>query len=330
MRTALLVLAAGCATDPVDPIEDPGKGDVTDTDQDADGVPDVLEDEIMAKFGPELRLAPDAEDWTRPANVEWYLERVTMRFDQSGCPDDGILDAGKVTFDNIHAQHQFKKRSGTGLCRRSDNAEDERFSNRKHLEFFLQATDDDETHPGIAPERSSEWLAYIQVRTSGYPGAAYDLQVWYFFPFNDFVASVNHEADWEHMTVSVSAELELVSVFYATHNDGHRIDDFTKLQFVDDTHVVGYVADGSHATYEKAGAFSVAPEIDDNTYEGGPAWRTWENFKNLGQRDHVLNGQSWASYGGRWGEIGTVDDTSGPPGPMFNGNWDTKNEYPKP
>ena len=323
MRPAIaLLLLVGCATDPAaepPPVTDP-------TDDDEDGIADQLEDQLMLRFGPELRLAPDDKDWTRPANVDWYLERVTLRFDQSGCPDDDVLDRGAITLANLEAQRQFKKQAGTGLCRRSDNPDDERFSNKKHLEFFLQATDDGETHPGIPPERSAEWRAYTQVRPSKYPGAAYDLQVWYFFPFNDNIALANHEADWEHMTLSISESQELVSVFYATHGDGHRIDDLAQLQFVEDTHVVGYIADGSHATYEKAGDHP-GPAVDDHAYEGGPVWHTWTNFKNLGQIGHVLNDQTWARYGGRWGEVGQTDITSGPPGPMFNSKWDTEREY---
>jgi hypothetical protein len=41
----------------------------------------------------------------------------------------------------------------------------------------------------------------------------------------------------------------------------------------------------------------------------------------------VLNDQDWVRYGGRWGEVGNASFTSGPPGPMFNGKWDTANEY---
>lgn len=319
-------MVIGCATPSSPPVVDP-------TDGDEDGVPDQVEGQIMERFGPELRLAPDDEDWTRPANVEWYLDRVRMRFDHAGCPDDDILDTGTITFDNIHAQRHFTKASGTGLCRHNDGPDDERFSNQKHLEFFLQATDDASVHPGIPPSRSDEWRSYIQVRPSGYVSpsngpAAYDLQVWYFFPYNDNIGSANHEADWEHMTISVSEDLELVSVFFATHNDGHRIDDFAQLQFVEDTHVVGYVADGSHATYEKAGDHP-GPVVDDHAYEGGPRWQSWKNFANLGQSGKHVGDQMWSRYGGRWGEVGATDITSGPPGPMFNGKWDTTNEYPR-
>src|SRR5205085_4610516 len=190
-----------------------------------------------------------------------------------------------------------------------------RVSNKKHLEFFLQPTDDDAVHPGIPVAHKNEWRVYTQVRKSSYvrgdgKAAAYDLQVWTFFPYNDFIASANHEADWEHVTISIAEDLTFVSAFYATHNTGIRVDDPAAIQWAG-THLVGYVADGSHATYPTVGAQSTGvPGADDHTYANGPVWNTWENFKNLGQVGHVLNDQTWATYGGRWGEVGNLDDTS--------------------
>lgn len=334
-----LVLLAACSTSA--PSTDPPGGDddvtppfeVTDpTDADEDGIPEQREDHLMAVFGPVLHLAPDNEDWTRPANVDWYLPQVHMRFDHAGCPDDGVLDLGKVTFANISTQQHATKAGGTGLCQHTSDMRD---SSKKALEFFLQPTDDDAVHPGIPPARASEWRVYTQVRKSSYVRAsdgkvaAWDLQVWTFFPYNDFIASANHEADWEHVTISIAEDETFVSAFYATHNTGLRVDDPAAIEW-SGTHLVGYVADGSHATYPTVGAQSTGvPGADDHTYDNGPVWNTWENFANLGAIGHVLNGQTWAQYGGRWGEVGNLDETSGPPGPMFNGKWNTTTEYPK-
>jgi hypothetical protein len=336
-RFAVVAVLVGCGTTP--PMPDPGPGDdeppfepTDSTDSDADGIADELEDHLMTVFGPELRLAPDNIDWTRPANVDWYLPQVHMRFDHAGCPDDTVIDFGKVTPAIIATQQHYTKASGTGLCQHNDGANDLRFSNQKHLEFFLQPTDDAAVHPGIPPARKAEWRTYIQARKSGYTRAdgkvaAYDLQIWYFFPYNDFIASANHEADWEHITLSIASDLTFVSAFFATHNTGLRVDDPSQLEWTD-THVVGYIADGSHATYPTEGTQSTGvPLADDHTYGNGPRWSSWQNFVNLGQLGHVMNDQTWAEYGGRWGEVGMIDETSGPPGPMFNGKWDTKNEY---
>lgn len=328
------VVLGGCGGAAPDPGIDTPPPEITDpTDADEDGIPEQLEDHLMTVFGPELRLAPDDIDWTRPASVDWYLSRVQMRFDHAGCPDDGVIALGAVTADNIHDQQHYTKASGTGLCQHNDGAADLRRSREHHLEFFLQPADADTVHAGIPPADAAQWRAYTQVRPSGYvradgKAAAYDLQVWYFFPYNDFVSVANHEADWEHLTISVAEDLSFVSVFFASHNTGHRFDDPAELAWSDDTHVVGYVADGSHATYATAGTHAAGFGFDDHTYDGGPVWRTWDGFVNLGQIDRVLDDQQWARYGGRWGEVGELAATSGPPGPMFNGKWDPANEYP--
>src|SRR5688572_7923317 len=99
VRALALIALVGCAS-PAGEVDEPEMLDPTD--DDADGIPDALEDRLMQRFGPELRLPPDAIDWTRPANVDWYLPQMKMRFDHPGCPDDGsnLLDAGAITFEN--------------------------------------------------------------------------------------------------------------------------------------------------------------------------------------------------------------------------------------
>jgi hypothetical protein len=331
MRWMLLCVVAACASNAGPGGPGSGSGDHGDpTDDDHDGIPDQVERQIMEQFGPELRLAPDSIDWTRPANVDWFLPLVHMRFDHADCSDDGILDLGKITFENLATQQHYLK-DPLHLCSHQNGASALRESDHAAKEFFLQAVSDDTVHPGIPPERSAEWRAYIQVRPSHYKradgvAAAYDLQVWNFYAYNDFVASANHEADWEHETISIDDNMEFVSAYLSEHHGGARIDDPAQLQW-DGTHVIAYVADGSHAVYTTAGAHPAGYSVDDHTYDGGPVWKTWENFANLGDTGAILEGQTWARYGGRWGEVGNIEDTSGPVGPMFHGGWDTTKEY---
>jgi hypothetical protein len=318
----MLVAAAwGCG---VLPAIEPGSADAPD--DDLDGIADAVEDELMATFGPELRLAPDGIDWTRPASIEWYLERVHMRFDHGGCPDDVVLDVGFVTLDSIHTQQHQTKRGTLGLCRHRTGWDDLRASDQSVRQFFLQPDDDRQVHPGIPASRSTEWTAYVHVRPSRYvrddgKRATYDLQVWYFFPYNDNLLAANHEGDWEHLTISLDEERDFVSAFFTGHGSGHRIEDRAQLNWIDGTHLVAYLADGSHATYASEGIHP-DPFIDDVTYEGGPRWQTWRKFENIGERGRILSGHTWALYGGRWGEVGTRALTSGPQGPMFKAAWD--------
>jgi Vacuolar protein sorting-associated protein 62 len=300
-------------------------------DADGDGIADALEHYLITQFAPELRLAPDDIDGTRPANVDWYLPKVHMRFDHPSCPDHEVLAIGTITFDNIGTQTHptssgvapFCSHTSTTLASGTATA-----SFTQHKDFFLQPEDTALVHPGIPPARKAEWRAYAHVRKSSYvrasdqQAAAYDIQIWFFYAFNDSVGPVNHEADWEHVTISVTSALDFVSAYYSAHSDGIRFDDPAKLAWLGGTHPVGYAADGSHAVYESAGEHpSAVPGFPDHAYDGGPTWETWENFANLGERGAILDGQGWANYDGRWGEVGDLEDTSGPVGPMYSGRW---------
>jgi Vacuolar protein sorting-associated protein 62 len=357
MKLSLLlsvtVVSACAANQPADDDDLPGQADSgallgahqaprftgTDpTDADGDGIADELEDYLIAQFAPQLRLAPDNIDWTRPANVDWYLPKVHMRFDHPNCPDHQVLAIGQVTADSVWRQTHPTSSGIAPLCSHTSTTLASGTSTAtftKHEDFFLQPEDDDLVHPGIPPSRSSEWRVYGHVRKSGYvrasdrKAAAYDVQIWFFYAYNDSVGGVNHEADWEHATISVTSDLDVVSVYFSAHSDGNRFDDLTKLAWTGRTHPVGYSADGSHAVYESAGEHpSAVPGFPDHTYDGGPIWETWNNFTNLGERGKILHGQSWAQYDGRWGEVGAIEDTSGPVGPMYNGRWIPKgSEY---
>lgn len=88
-------------------------------------------------------------------------------------------------------------------------------------------------------------------------------------------------------------------------------------------HPVVYSADGSHASYPSAGDWPIALDQKDHTYEGGPVWSTWNNWVNVGEKSASRNNQLFIKYGGRWGEVGELEDTSGPQGPSFQGSWST-------
>jgi len=350
MRNVVLiaVVASACATTqpaggtPGDPGNGEGGESLGDhqappftgtsaSDVDSDGIPDQLESYLIAQFAPELRLAPDDIDWTRPANVDWYLPKVHMRFDHPNCTDHEVLALGAITYDNIWQQTHATSTGIEPFCSHTSTKLDSGTATATftaHKDFFLQPQDDQLVHPGIPPSQRSEWRSYAHVSPSRYVrasdqrAAAYDIQIWLFYAYNDSVGGVIHEADWEHVTISVTSDLDFVSAYYSAHHDGGRFDDPAKLSWTGRTHPVGYSADGSHAVYESPGEHpSAVPGFPDHAYDGGPTWETWRNFANLGERGKILDGQTWAAYDGRWGEVGTVEDTSGPVGPMYSGRW---------
>ncbi|NOU93722.1 DUF946 domain-containing protein [Paenibacillus sp. LMG 31456] len=79
------------------------------TDADQDGIDDSVEQTLLLKYAPKLYLHPDEDN--KPSSIDWYLQRVAMRFHHDGgCSDDQILALGSVTQANLSQQaHQTKK-----------------------------------------------------------------------------------------------------------------------------------------------------------------------------------------------------------------------------
>jgi Vacuolar protein sorting-associated protein 62 len=277
-------------------------------DGDQDGIPDAWEGKLAAKFAPQVRLPPSSEDWTRPASVDWYLVVSTMRFNHSGCSDCQVMFNGTITQDALSKQFHKGK---DFLCSHSAGNNSSAVSDK----FFLQPINDS-YHAG-APANLWKVYAHIFRRNNGYA-----IQYWFFYAYNDSIGSANHEADWEHITVSTDANGNFVSAWYAQHEGGTTYNS-GQITFINGTHPVVYSADGSHASYPKAGNYDIpwVPGLDDHCYENGPVWNTWENFVNVGEKEYPLNGQSFIKYAGRWGEIGETSITTGPLGPSFQAAW---------
>jgi hypothetical protein len=137
---------------------------------------DVTE-EMIRKYAPELHLVTygdngsgGGKDWTRPANIDWYLNPgvqddgktvgAAMRFNQDGCPDDGIASPGQLNRSNVGST-QWKDQYESGLfCNHSGAYY---YANQKNPSddltkayFFLQprkgtgdGSDYDKVHHGI-------------------------------------------------------------------------------------------------------------------------------------------------------------------------------------
>lgn len=304
------LVACGPGLAPGESGPDATNADALTGDNDGDGIVDSYENQLAAKYAPEVRLPPDSIDWTRPANVDWYLARVHMRFDHSGCPDHEIIPLGSVTQGNLSTQSHP---TTNWYCGHTSTVYS---SSAKHLEFFLQPPDDS-VHSGTT---QSGWRVYVHVKPSVVVTGGYDIQYWFFYAYNDAAAGFNHEADWEHITVTTDSAGAFQSAWYAQHSSGAR---YTASQLLwNGTHPVVYSADGTHASYKGPGTWD-GPVVPDYCYDGGPIWQTWTNFVNVGERSAPLNGQAFIKYGGRWGEIGELEDTSGPPTPSVQGSWNS-------
>jgi hypothetical protein len=292
-------------------------------DNDGDGLTDGLEHVLMNRFAPRIRL--HMNDPYRPASVDWFLDRVHMRFHhENNCPDHQILDLGEVnTINLITRQHS----PNVVLCAH-DQTRSFSSSGNEERAFFLQIPNDSNetlTRRGTTPE---DWTCYAHVfpssSSNNVPAGNIDIQYWMFYPFNgawDSSAFSVHEGDWEHVTVRVDADtLEPLSFYIAAHAGGERLP-WDEVRCTDDGHPVSYSALDTHAGYPTDGTFWVDIRADDTSLLG-PIWDCGDRLINLGERNNTLPGASWNTYNGHWGEIGSGGDKSGPHGPHLNGKWD--------
>ncbi|MDY7095500.1 MAG: Vps62-related protein [Acidobacteriota bacterium] len=296
-------------------------------DYDSDGLTDGLEHILMQRFAPRVRL--HLNDPQRPSSVEWYLDRVHMRFHHgASCPDHQILNKGSVTAASLVTQTHQSSGYGAPIC--SHDSALESSSGISESSFFLQIPNDSEeslTRHGSTPE---DWTCYAHVfpaaTWNNVPAGQLDVQYWFFYPYNgefDGTAGSAHEGDWEHMTVRLDAStLEPLAVYLAAH-EGGEWHDWSDLRCTDQGHPVVYSAVDSHASFIANGMHPYDFFRTDYTTLLGPIWDCQDRMVNLGEQSVPLPGAGWNTYNGRWGEVGEEwrSGSSGPFGPAVKDKW---------
>lgn len=340
-----LAFAAGCS-DAETPLAsaagtEPARA-VWGVNADNDGIDDGTEWELANRHAPVLFLpnliaqgSSAAGDWTRPANVGWYLANTRMRIHHNNCDDHQLLDFGQVNATNLLQQaHQRYVRKWYGSCVHESPWQYSNGSWHVDDHYFLQQND--WTHPGLSESDPGQWSVYFHAYRNNIGGVS--IQYWFFYAYNDGVSGFNHEGDWEHLNVKLDAAENVVTVYFSAHNSLNAQSPWNVTWH--GTHPVAWVADGSHANYPTEGSCNgaVSEGLDTSCWTlAGNRWFTWAGGKgadagfqgaglvNLGERPYPMSGQQWIQYSGRWGEVGNSDDTSGPRGPAYNKNgwWTT-------
>lgn len=155
------------------------------------------------------------------------------------------------------------------------------------------------------------------------------LQYWFFYLYNDF--NDKHEGDWEMIqldfhaaTAQQALTVAPTETGYSQHEGAEQADwDSSKLQRVDGTHPVVYVALGSHANYYSARLYlgrSAAQGVGcDDTL--GPSRAVRPVVAVIPQSSADYRRQfPWLAFPGRWGERHRAFD-NGPTGPNTKPRW---------
>lgn len=269
-------------------------------------MPPATQAELIGRFAPHLHLHP--QDANRPANVDWFLARASMRYDHAGCLDHEILALGKVTQTSlIAASHPDTKL----LCQHDPSAVRASTASDR---FFLRV-EDSATYAG-APR--ALWKTYVVWRPT--TGGLVDVEYWAFYAFNDGFSLFDHEADWEYVRVRIDPKADggqgaAVEYRYSEHKGGTVLAAGDPKIVLDGSHVVSYVAKGTHANYPRPGTYDIPGTYiaTDEAKEAAPAdvWKTETSTVLVGTRAAPKNGQTFVKYWGRWGTTGSLPETSG-------------------
>jgi hypothetical protein len=122
---------------------------------------------------------------------------------------------------------------------------------------------------------------------------------------------VLHEGDWERITVYLDGNEPASVAFYRHSTNTFR--SWSKVE-KDGTHPVAYSAIGSHASLPSADFGFI--DVGDRD---GPRWQTYDDLAPVVD-------EPWYGFGGAWGRLGKVRDSTGPLGP--GAHW--KHPAPRP
>jgi len=272
------------------------EGVINDTDD--NGIPDDIEDELAAKFKPDLTIHNDNP--MRP-----YPTRVTTNWGALYEPE-GIWHRPGVPPDEECGTMEavFRKYSG--------------FWDSDWAATFT-AVDGVLIMPYIVWHN---WINYIEERAKPPTVSYYNIfkhkgkpviQYWFFYPFNNWVRAnigelwiINdHEGDWEHINVKISspdpARAYLEEFVFYFHKKRNTLD-VNNVEILDRTHVKVYVG-GAWEIYTageaKAASLPIPAtpgEIANFAYHeqsGGSYWRPGEIYNVadflFGSVDEIIN-----------------------------------------
>lgn len=330
-------------------------------DADGDRIPDQIEQDLADRYAPVLHLHP--EDPNPPANVDWYLARTDLyyrwsndnRYDPCGGEDLILFNPGNNTTltSRSHPVIDLDACQATSALAYSNQEQPSGQS------FALSGC------KGTSCESStwnpSEWRLYANVYpisipyTSGLlcPGVdnrGIAVQYFVFYPYNDTNSvdelgiTYDHEADWEYMSVFLSATDPALgsgnayygpdySVQQGKRMAVHRHDEryaFTVGGSWEGTHPRILVSQGSHAMYydkdscDRGGALETDNCVD---FASARKWYPWtggspggfNSYQGAGvflissDRSRLMNGYHWLGFSGQWGK----EPRSGPRGPAW-------------
>ena len=234
----------------------------------------------------------DARTFVRESNLRWSHSALT------GC-DHQVAGhgpkprLGSTSNPYTHQQgcdHDDGRFESTDFTR----PRDEDSATRGSEGFFLDPDED------ILDGTGTSAPVYYEFKAGKY------ITYWLFYPYSEPVSTAPglfaHQGDWERITVKLNADNRATHVAYFAHN-GACVQRYRTPGARFRGHPKVFAAVGSHASYPTPGTHET-----DVASDQGPRWRTYLKLRDVKK-------ESFYGFGGAWGEVGNIKDTTGPLGP---------------
>ena len=197
--------------------------DLAKADDDGDGMPDVIEDQLLARFRPFYRFSMssgDDED-SRPADVVWYVQRSELYDHHTETADDQIFKQAQLA------------NTPSLILTASSHGSSNVASSRQQADYWLNITNTfrggESDWTRIQNEATGLYGHVVPLHESADPDAitGYKIEYWQFYAFNPvpgqidcYSISDSHEADWEGVELVVEPDQHTIrSVRHHVHSD---------------------------------------------------------------------------------------------------------------
>lgn len=198
--------------------------DLAKVDDDGDRMPDVVEDELLARFRPFYRFSMSAgnDEDSRPADVVWYVQRSELYDHHTETADDQIF-------------HQAQLASDPSLIlTASTHGASNVASNPQQADYWLNIANPfrggESDWTKIQNEATGLYGHVVPLReNSADPDAitGYKIEYWQFYAFNPVPGQIDcynisnsHEADWEGVELVVEADQHTIrNVRHHVHSE---------------------------------------------------------------------------------------------------------------
>lgn len=261
-----------------------------------------------------------------PTSVDHFFAYSDLKFSRNNRSDptiDGFPRAGRLGGGPNYYRYEHRGRTykSTQCTRPRGDACTSRPSGLEDNEGFYLDLDEDgaarnEYSNGLTgefrlPSVVGPQFVPVYFQMDALEAGGYALTYWFFYPYNE-KSVLNHEGDWEHISIKLDAEYRPLSVRHFQHDACGGPVEWSEANRMFGTHPIVYSAQGGHASYPRNGTgnhdICTTNLAQDYTSDSGAYWYTWRSGLNVRK-------QPWYGYGGGWGEVGTNTHTTGPLGP---------------